>query len=199
MPNEPSRSTPSDNQDTSLLRRICKLLHIPVPDLVIIDPQFRSQPGQFFIQSGLAIIGMFAVLLLVDSFSDAALAAGLGSSVLIIFVHPSSHAATPRSLLGGHILALLIGSVFSLVLFAPPISSFLTSITPLRDLALAASVGVLIIVMAVTDTEHPPAAGTVLGISTRVWDPEIFAIIVGAVLLLAVIKRVLRRYLRDLI
>ena len=53
--------------------------------------------------------------------------------------------------------------------------------------------------MAVTDTEHPPAAGTVLGISTRVRDPEIFAILAGAVFLLAVIKRVLRRYLRDLI
>ena len=116
MPNGPSGSTPNDNQDTSLLRRICKLLNIPVPDLVI--------------------IGMFAVLLLVDSFSDAALAAGLGSSVLIIFVHPTSQAAAPRSLLGGHILALLIGSVFSLVLFAPPISSFLTSIAPLRNLAL---------------------------------------------------------------
>ncbi len=53
--------------------------------------------------------------------------------------------------------------------------------------------------MAVIDTAHPPAAGTVLGMSTRTWDPEIFAVIVGAVLLLAVIKRVLRRYLRDLI
>ena len=53
--------------------------------------------------------------------------------------------------------------------------------------------------MAVTDTEHPPAAGTMLGMSTRTRDPEIFAVIVGAVLLLAAIKRVLRRYLRDLI
>ena len=70
---------------------------------------------------------------------------------------------------------------------------------PLRNLVLAASVGVLIIMMAVTDTEHPPATGTMLGMSTRTWDPEIFAVIVGAVPLLAVIKRVLRRYLRDLI
>ncbi|SVD00698.1 uncharacterized protein METZ01_LOCUS353552, partial [marine metagenome] len=55
---------------------------------------------------------------------------------------------------------------------------------PLRNLVLAASVGVLIIMMAVTDTEHPPAAGTVLGMSTCTWDPEIFAVIVGAALLL---------------
>ena len=70
---------------------------------------------------------------------------------------------------------------------------------PLRNLVLAASVGVLVIMMAVTDNEHPPAAGTVLGMSACIWDPGIFAVIVGAVLLLAVIKRVLRRYLRDLI
>jgi hypothetical protein len=102
-------------------------------------------------------------------------------------------------LLGGHFLALLVESIFSLVLFAPPINSFVTNITPLKDLALAAPVGVLIIIMAITGTERPPAAGTVLGMSTRIWDPEIFAIIVGAVLLLAVIKHVLRKYLRDLI
>jgi len=52
--------------------------------------------------------------------------------------------------------------------------------------------------MAITDTEHPPAGGTVLGMSTRVFDPSIFAIIIGAVIVLAVTKRVLRRYLRDL-
>ncbi|MEE3142043.1 MAG: hypothetical protein VX307_05565, partial [Chloroflexota bacterium] len=67
------------------------------------------------VQAGLATIGMFAVLLLFDSFKTAAMAAGLGVSVLIIFVHPSSGSATPRSLLGGHFLALLLGSAF-----APP-------------------------------------------------------------------------------
>ena len=57
----------------------------------------------------------------------------------------------------------------------------------------------MIVLMAITDTEHPPAAGTVLGMSTRVFDPSIFAIIIGAVIVLAVMKRILRRYLRDLI
>ena len=142
---------------------------------------------------------MFAILLLVDSFSDAAVAAGLGASVFIIFVHPTSKSAAPRALLGGHFLALLVGSVFSLVLFASPVSAILEGVGALRDLALAASVGAMIVLMAITDTEHPPAAGTVLGMSTRVFDPSIFAVIVVAVIVLAVIKRVLRRYLRDLI
>ena len=46
----------------------------------------------------------------------------------------------------------------------------------------------LIFVMAVTDTEHPPAAGTVLAMATRPWDIKIVAVIIAAVLLLAVVR-----------
>ena len=99
----------------------------------------------------------------------------------------------------GHLLGVLVGSVFSLILFAPLVSTFLEGMQALRDLPLAASVGAVIVLMAITDTEHPPAGGTVLGMSTRVFDPPIFVIIIGAVIVLAVIKRVLRRYLRDLL
>ena len=190
---------PSDNREFSLLRRVWNLIHRSSSSLAFIDPQFRRQPRHYFVQGGLATIGMFAVLLFVDSFSDAALVAALGASVVIIFVHPTSKLGAPRALVGGHLLGLLVGSVFSMILFAPPVSSILEGVDALRDLALAASVGAVIILMAITDTEHPPAGGTVLGMSTRVFDPSIFAIIIGAVIVLAVMKRILRRYLRDLI
>ena len=83
--------------------------------------------------------------------------------------------------------------------FAGPIGAFLNGAAALRDLTLASSVGMVIIIMAVTDTEHPPAAGTVLGMSIRAWDPLTTLTIVGAVLLLACIKHLLQRYFRDLI
>ena len=142
---------------------------------------------------------MLALLLFVDSLSQAALVAGLGSSVVILFVHPSSPAATQRSLIGGHALGLMLGSLFALLLFAGPVESFLEDLLLLRNLSLAVSVGLLILAMAVTDTEHPPAAGTVLGMATRPWDLETFGIIIGAVLLLAAIGHLLRARLRDLI
>ena len=189
---------PSDNREFSLPRRVWNLIHRSSSSLAIIDPRFHRQPRRYFVQGGLATIGMFVVLLFVDSFSDAALVAALGASVVIIFVHPTSKLGAPRALVGGHLLGLLVGSVFSLILFAPPVSAFLEGMQALRDLALAASVGAVIVLMAITDTEHPPAGGTVLGMSTRVFDPSIFAIIIGAVIVLAVTKRVLRRYLRDL-
>ena len=180
-------------------RRVWNLIHRSSSSLAIIDPRFRRQPRRYFVQGGLATIGMFAALLFVDSFSDAALVAALGASVVIIFVHPTSKLDAPRALVGGHSLGLLVGSVFSLILFASPVSAILEGVQALRDSALAASVGAVIVLMAITDTEHLPAGGTVLGMSTRVFDPSIFAIIIGAVIVLAVTKRVLRKYLRDLI
>ena len=77
--------------------------------------------------------------------------------------------------------------------------SFITSNTQYLDLAMAFSVGLLILVMAVTDTEHPPAAGIVIGMTGREWTPEVFGAILGALVLLGVIKMVLRRQLRDLL
>ena len=91
---------------------------------------------------------MLAILVFVDSLSDAALAAGLGSSVVLVFIHPSSHAAQGRSLIGGHGLAILVGSALSLFLFAAPVADFLAELGLIRDLSLALSVGVLILVMA---------------------------------------------------
>ena len=165
----------------------------------LVDPQFRRSPKAYWVQAAVATAAMLAVLLLVDSFSDAAIAAGLGSSVILVFMHPSSRSAIPRSLIGGHFLALLVGSAFSLLLFSTETGFFPGGWTLLRDVTLAVSVGILIGIMSITDTEHPPAAGTVLGIASKPWDPLTMSIIIGAVLLLAALKYVLHRYLHDLI
>ena len=169
------------------------------PKVHLLDPQFRRSHKNYLIQVALATAAMFAILLMVDSLSDAALAAGLGSSVLIVFLNPSNRSASPRSLIGGHLLGVLIGLGFSLLLFSTPLEDSLTSSTFLRGGILAASVGVLMLAMSTTDTEHAPAAGTVLGIATKALDPFTIPIIIGAVLLLALIKFLLHRYLHDLI
>ena len=197
----PGHSNPSRTPGGELpllLRRLAESLHLP-SRVRIIDSQFFRHSNRYLIQAGLAALGMLAILVFVDSLSDAALAAGLGSSVVIVFIHPTSHAAQARSLIGGHGLAILVGSALALVLFAAPVADFLENKILMRDFSLALSVGVLILVMAVTDTEHPPAAGTVLGFSTRDWDPSTMAIIIAAVLMLALIKRLLNPYLRNLL
>ncbi|MCH8893817.1 MAG: HPP family protein [Chloroflexi bacterium] len=165
----------------------------------LLDPKFRRHYRRYIYQALLATGAMACILLFVDSLSTAAIAAGLGSSVVGIFINPSGTTARLRAMVGGHTMALLLGSGFSLILFTGSIETFIATHGQFLDLAMAFSVGLLILVMAVTDTEHPPAAGIVIGMSSREWTPEVFGAILGALMLLAVIKLVLRQQLRDLL
>ena len=151
------------------------------------------------VQAGLATVAMLIILIFVDSLSNAALAAGLASSVVTLFIHPSSRIASIGSLCGGHILALMTGSGFALLSAVGPVQEIMLDTPLLSDLGLALGVAILIFVMALTDTEHPPAAGTVLAMATRPWDMGIAGIIVAAVLLLAVVRRLIGHRLHDLI
>jgi CBS-domain-containing membrane protein len=165
----------------------------------LLDPKFRRYYRQYLFQALLATGAMACILLFVDSLSTAAIAAGLGSSVVGIFINPSGATARLRAVVGGHTMALLLGSAFSVILFAGPIESFIEAHSQFQTLSMAFSVGLLILVMAVTDTEHPPAAGIVIGMSSRDWAPEVFGAILGALVLLAVIKLFLRQHIRDLL
>ncbi len=164
-----------------------------------IDPKFRRHYLRYLYQSLLVTVALACVLLFVDSLASAAFAAGLGSSVVSIFVIPSGATSRLRSLIGGHIIALILGSLVSLILFAEPIESIIESRSQFHAVAMALTVGFLILVMAITDTEHPPAAGIAIGMSSRIWSFEVFLAILGAVLVLALFKLVLRPQLRDLI
>ena len=165
---------------------------------VLLDPKFRRQYKRYIFQALLATVAMAVILLFVDSLSSAAIAAGLGSSVIGIFINPTGATARLRAVVGGHTMALLLGSVFSFILFAGSIETFIADHSLFHALMMALSVGLLMLVMAVTDTEHPPAAGIVIGMASRDWTPEVFGAILGALVLLGVIKLALKRHLSDL-
>ena len=162
------------------------------------DPGFANAPLRFVLQAGMATLAMLAILTFVDSLSTAAIAAGLASSVVGIFIAPSNSTARIRSVVGGHGLALILGSVFSVILFLGPVHAFWGDRSVMLHLSLALAVGLSMLLMAITNTEHPPAAGTALGMASREFDVLIFFSIIGAVALLAVMKLTLRPQLRDL-
>ena len=162
------------------------------------DPGLANYPWQFIVQAGLATVVMLAILTFVQSLSSAAIAAGLASSVVGIFINPSNRTARIRSVAGGHIVALVLGSAFSAILFFGPVETLLTDVDYLRNFGYALAVGLAMLLMAITNTEHPPAAGTALGMASREFDILIFLSLVGAVLLLAMMKLAIRPYLRDL-
>jgi hypothetical protein len=53
--------------------------------------------------------------------------------------------------------------------------------------------------MALTGTEHPPAAGTVFTMATRPWGLEIMVVIIAAAVILAGFRAVLGHRLKDLL
>lgn len=165
----------------------------------LLDPKLRRRYRRYFFQAALATVAISAILLFVDSLSTAAIAAGMGSSVVGIFIEPSATTSRVRAVVGGHTMALLLGSVFSFILFAGGIETFVADHSYFHAMMMALSVGILILVMAVTDTEHPPAAGIVIGMSSREWAPEVFGAILAAAFLLGATKLLLKRHLRDLL
>ena len=133
----------------------------------LLDPKFRHRYEQCFLPAFLTFVAMAIILLFVESPSSAAIAAGLGSSVVGIFINPNGATARLRAMVGGHTMALLLGSVFSFILFAGSIETFTVDHSQFHALIMALSVGLLFLVMAITDTDYPPGGGIAIGMASR--------------------------------
>ena len=167
--------------------RAPKGFHLPHPDIHLphlpkphgflphlLDQYIHSRWNHYFLQCCLASAFLILLLLIGDTLKTA-IVVGIASSAFTIFVVPNSVAATPRKVIGGHLLAALIGTIIALLLQSPFLIEIVLEKRYILDMAAALSVGVGIFVMVVTNTEHPPAAGTSPPSSSR-WSsrPDLF-------------------------
>ena len=106
---------------------------------------------------------------------------------------PNSVAVTPRRVVGGHVVAVVVGGAFSPVAGLPGESTYLVNVMA------ALPVGLSILVMVSTDTEHPPAAGTALGLVIYGWSPSAVFFILSSVIVLSLLRVVLRPRLINLL
>lgn len=180
------------------------MLHIPKN--VLIDPSFHGRSGSYVFQSTLAALALAAILLVETGFSNAAINASIASSVFLVFVVPHSVASSTRRVVGGHIVGVLVGvaayGILTLILDDPAEMSRQSF-----AIAGAASVGVAILLMALTNTEHPPSAGTTLSLVAiggtvgttygTIFDAVWF--IISAAIILALVRFLLRRWLVNLL
>ena len=160
----------------------------------LIDEKFRRDPGHFVLQSLLAFVLIAAIVLVMGTLTNGAIVAALGASAFIVFATPAHKTASPRSLIGGHVLCMAIGALCS-----TPFRLGLIGVSGLsQGLLGAAAASLALFGMVVTDTEHPPAAGNALAFAVRPVGIEQALFTMGAVLLLSLIHRALRNWLRDL-
>ncbi len=143
----------------------------------------------YIFQSLLATLAIFIVLLFL-SVEHAVIIASIGATTFIVFAMPKSITARPRNVIGGHLVGLLSGSLCSLV----PHPSLLHSIT-IYSLA----VGLSIFLMVATDTEHPPASGTALGVAIGGFSPRVAIAVITSTVALSLIHHFFRSSLKDLV
>ena len=130
-------------------------LHRGIPGKVF-DRQLTSNLHHYLFQTGLATVALVIMLLVEDAVLNAAIVVAIASSAFIVFVVPNSVAATPRRVIGGHVVAVIVGAIGSGILMIPSLEAYAEQSRYLLDVVAALSVGLSFLVMVSTNTEHPP-------------------------------------------
>lgn len=142
----------------------------------------------YVLQSILATLSVFVVLYFL-SLQNAVIIASIGATAFIVFAMPDNITAQARNVIGGQLVGLLYGFLFSLI----PQPSLIYSI-----IVYSLAVGATIFTMVVTDTEHPPAAGTALGVAMAGISLDVFIAVISSIILLSLIHRFFRPHMKDL-
>jgi CBS-domain-containing membrane protein len=147
----------------------------------------------------MATLAMMAILLLEDGVLRAAIVVAMASTVFTIFVVPNSVAVTPWKVIGSHVMGVAAGSLVAVIIGLPSIAPIVEDSRLLFDSLAALTVGLSIALMVVTDAEHPPAAGSALGLVVHGWAlSSVGVILIGAVTL-SLIRMALRPRLVNLL
>jgi CBS-domain-containing membrane protein len=142
----------------------------------------------YILQSLFAAVTLFLVLLLL-SLEQAVIIASIGATAFIVFAMPQNITAQPRNVLGGHLVGTLCGCLCALI----PHHSFLSC-----NLVYSLAVGLSIFIMVVTDTEHPPASGTALGLAISGFSFSVVTAVLTSGILLSLVHYFCKPYLKDL-
>ncbi len=171
----------------------------PARRFELIDRNFRKNPRPYFIQSLLAMAAVAVIIFFITTVTHAAIVAALGSSTFVAFAMPRYATAQPRRLIGGHLIGIMCG-LTAYYLLMVGLFSWLPGVDGWAwILAAAVSVGLSIFLMPVFNAEHPPAAGTALGVAAVGWQWETVLFIVLFTVLLSMIRWLLLSRLKDLV
>ena len=165
----------------------------------LFDRKFRKNVHRYVFQCALATLTILAVLFFLDVLSETAIIAALGASAFVVFAIPNSYSSDSRRLIGGYLVGISVGIICYNISIIFPTSDFFTNTEMSLIVFGAVAVGVAIFIMAITNTEHPPAAGIALGLVINKWDLITIIFILCAITWLTSIRKILKPHLLDLI
>ena len=165
-------------------RLFVRIRHVAPP---LADRRLAARSRSYAFQSALATLSLLAIVLVKDVVLNVAIVVAMASTVFTIFVVPDSVAATPRKVIGGHMAGIIAGSIVVALLGIPGISAIVDSSPHIYNAVAALTLGLSMVMMVITDTEHPPAAGAALGLVIHGWSwSSVGVILIGAVALSAI-------------
>jgi CBS-domain-containing membrane protein len=167
--------------------------------LRIFDDKLRPKIGKYLLQSLLATLVLVVAFNLMDFFSEVVIFAAMGATTFIVFAMPKYITASPRRVIGGHFVGIFSGSMCRLLLELPLLQQLLETQPFVITVVGAFSVGLTMLLMVSTQTEHPPAAGTALGLVVEEWSLPVIGFVILCAVLLSAVKYLLRRWLIDLV
>lgn len=159
-----------------------------------IDKKFRVFWKNYVFQSLFATFAVFILLLSLNTRDDAAIIASLGASAFIIFAMPKYITARPRNIIGGHLIGLSCGILCAAI----PHTIFVDHLVTYSFYCVLA-VGLSIFLMVITDTEHPPAAGTALGVVIKGFSLNVTIAVIVSAVILSLIRHILKNKMKDLV
>ena len=164
----------------------------------IIDKKVKHFYGHYIVQCILATGTILVILIFLDVLKETAIISALGASTFIIFTMPKSYSSEPRRLLGGYGVSMGFGLLCFFISQHPLLQQGFPTVTSIFIVFGALAFGGSFFIMALTNTEHPPAAGIALGLVINPWTLMTLVAIIAAVLWMAGIRRFLYPYLMDL-
>ena len=163
----------------------------------IADKRIRRNIKSYISQSLLTFI-CIGLSLLLYSFFGGFIVASLGASSFIIFITPHTNSSRPRYVIGGYICGSIAGILFSFLhRFLPALD--LNGLDYTLILVCAAASALTTLLMVATGLVHPPAAALALGLAADQDCLKTAAAAIIGVLILCTARRLLRKYIKNLI
>jgi hypothetical protein len=179
----------------------------------LFDPNFEVHPWPYIIQISIAGTFMMFIFAAFNLYTQTALVASLASSAFVAFTVPNSHATDARPMLGGYIVAVIVGIAISLIYHSAGVVDAIDnglsalfgnigfSVGGQASMAFFAFLAFMTaaFTMAATDTEHAPAIGIAIGLVMNRWDIMTLLFIFTGILFLIGFKKLFERWMIDLI
>jgi CBS-domain-containing membrane protein len=153
--------------------------------------------GRYVALQCLLVFGALGAVLALYELFGGIIVASLGASSFILFATPHTQSSKAKNLIGGYICG-----AFSGVLFSYLHSVFMFDFSTMH-LALivgcAAAAALTMFLMVWAGVAHPPAAALALGLASNAPSLITAAAAVLGVCVLCMVRRVLRKYLKNLV